>query len=229
MEESRKVTCTKCGGDLILDRERKLYKCMFCGVAFGSSILFDEKALQKAKRSVKIEEFNEADQWFCCVLMLEPGNFEALRGRVLCAGKWKDLMDIKGGESLSTIRVEHIYERIDEAIKTAKEEDKVYFEKFREFVDILDGLREKDMKLRPLLKERKIKQKEADDNPELRGEVTIRRDYFLDESNRVCKSIYQLDDKITPLTKNRKYLMDDFLALRRELMILENEFKKRKA
>ena len=46
MENNIKVICTKCGGELLPDQEGKIYRCMYCGVAFGSTVLFNKIATE---------------------------------------------------------------------------------------------------------------------------------------------------------------------------------------
>ena len=48
MENARTVICTKCGAQLEPDQDYNIYRCNFCGVAFGSSILFNKDAMEKA-------------------------------------------------------------------------------------------------------------------------------------------------------------------------------------
>ena len=131
--EERKLTCATCGGDLILDKERHLYKCTFCGVAYGYA-LFDGTAMQKAKEALRIGEFNDADLYFTFVLSSEPHNFYALRGRLFCAGKWKDSEAIKLSSNLTGKRGENILKRSEEGMKNANENDKDYFRLFSDLV-----------------------------------------------------------------------------------------------
>ena len=149
MYSNRQVICTQCGAELIPDEECKIYRCNFCGVAFGSSILFDEETLPKAKKSLQLGEFDEADVWYNCALMTEPQIFEALVGRILCASKWKRLGEIQKDQPFTPVRLENVNKRITEAMDHSKDQDKEYFAKFKRLFEILDRLWDKDEKSKP--------------------------------------------------------------------------------
>ena len=150
MENEIKVICTKCGGKLIPDQEGKIYRCMYCGVAFGSSVLFNEDAPGKAYRSLIIGEYNEADVWYRCVLMRDPGNAQALRGRILCAGKWKRLSDIDISSVMSVVRFKNLFERIAEAAAESGEDYREYFTAFDRLIDDIRCVQKKDINIKPL-------------------------------------------------------------------------------
>ena len=73
------------------DNKRSLCECRSCGVAYGTSLFFGEPN-KKAKEALINKEFSEADQRYSYMLMLDPHNFDALRGRVLCAAKWSSVV-----------------------------------------------------------------------------------------------------------------------------------------
>ena len=123
MRELVSYSCSSCGGNLVPDQEGKIYRCLFCGVAFGSSILFNKDAEYKAYKAAMADEFNEADVWYRCVLMRDPGYAKALRGRILCAGKWKSLADISAEVLMSGVRFESVLDRINEAVEHTHDEE----------------------------------------------------------------------------------------------------------
>ena len=134
MKGERKLTCATCGGELILDKERHLYKCTFCGVAYGYA-LFDGSAMQKAKEALHLGEFYDADLYFTFALSSEPHDFYALRGRLLCAGKWKDQEAVKLSPNLTGKRAELILKRSEEGAKNAADADKEYFRLYADLVN----------------------------------------------------------------------------------------------
>lgn len=154
MSEEKKLTCTTCSGDLILDKERNLYKCPFCGVAYGYA-LFDGTALEKAEKSLSIGEFNDADLYFSFALSTDPINIRAHRGRVFCAGKWKTVKDIsKTRKDVTGVRAENVNRRCDEAIKNLTEEQGKYFQLIKETLETTDKYNEAVLQGKKITKKR---------------------------------------------------------------------------
>ena len=149
MEDQGRIICAKCGAALVPDGENKIYRCMYCGVAYGSSVLFDEKAADKAKKSLEEGEFNEADVRYTCVLMRNPQDPVALRGRILCAGKWKDFEGIEASAGFSAVRLKNVRECIEDAVYKADEDDKDYFRKILKFIDWYEKVCEDETRLTP--------------------------------------------------------------------------------
>lgn len=139
-EEEKQLVCNKCGGHLSLDRERRLYECHSCGVAYSCVLLSDADSLKSAMHCLSQKDFKEADELFVMELMLDPQNFTALRGRVLCAGRWRSVRDIKLNDVSSYDRIRYKAARVmvEEVITRASDEDKEYFIKFRELVGVLE-------------------------------------------------------------------------------------------
>ncbi|MCR5803779.1 MAG: hypothetical protein K6G47_05915 [Clostridia bacterium] len=122
----KKIVCSNCGGNLIADKDRMLYECKFCGVAYGSSLFFGQP-FKKALEAIGVGEYIEADQRFTHMLMLDPHDFNALLGRFLCAGKWKKIEELTLAHSIPQIRLKNLKERIDEIVPQASDEDREYF------------------------------------------------------------------------------------------------------
>jgi len=153
MSEEKKITCATCAGNLIFDKERNLYKCPFCGVAYGYA-LFDGTALEKAEKALAIGEYNDADLYFSFALSTDPKNIRAYRGRVFCACKWKTInnicktrKDVAGRyRFFSCARAETVNKRCDEAIKNLSEEQGEYFRLIKETLEFTDKYNEAVLK-----------------------------------------------------------------------------------
>ena len=147
---SKDVNCAKCGGRLILDKEKRLYACSFCGVAYGTSLFFDHP-LRKAKQALAAADYIEADQRFSHMLMVDPQDHEALFGRILCAGKWKNIPDIELEDKMVPLMEENLTDRADEAFLHSDEKHKEFFSnvqtivtyyiRWRFFIQKIDSLR----------------------------------------------------------------------------------------
>lgn len=145
------IICIKCGGQLLMDKNRSLCECRSCGVAYGTSLFFGN-ANKKAKEALVNRDFSEADQRYSYMLMLDPHDFEALRGRVLCAAKWSSP---KVESDISGFWVNNLRSRIEYALENALDEDKPYFEKYIEMIDVYSLILAEDNKLKPLKRQLK--------------------------------------------------------------------------
>ena len=211
MDHDIKVICTSCGAELIPDKENKIYRCMHCGVAYGSSILFDRNAGYKARKALEESEFNEADVWFRCVLMTCSYDFDALKGRILCAGKWRDFEDVTDASALSTVRIKNVRDRIEEALVRAWDSDRKYFMYCKELIDTLEKLRQKINEISPI-QEKIDKYKYNLEHTALRisGEG-------VDGYEAVSSSIDEMYYKIEPLQKEKKELETGVANLKKSL------------
>ena len=147
-EDQASLFCSKCKMELVPDEEKKIYRCLNCGVAYRSSLFFDENALYKAKKSLEEGEFKEADLRYTCMFMRYPEDHEVLRGRVLCAGKWKTFEEVESSDGYSPARFKIIRERLKEAIGHSKDQDKEYFLKIESLADIIEELHKKEAELK---------------------------------------------------------------------------------
>ena len=114
LDTSKVIICNKCGAELELDEEKELYECRHCGIAYGYS-LFCGDPIKKANTNVERGEFTEADERFIHMLMVDPNNFLALRGRILCAAQWTGFAELKLGYKMTEERWDSIMERFNEA------------------------------------------------------------------------------------------------------------------
>ena len=202
MDNDIKTVCTKCGGLLIPDQEKTIYRCTYCGVAFGSSILFDKDAPQKAKESLSIGEFNEADIWYNCVLMREPDNFEAHLGRIYCAGKWKSMYSFDHHTILNSVRSERVLERIEDAIKHTEGQSNEFFTQFKTVIGDLERLNAIDIKIRPFKDKKKDLIGKKNELP-YQTEEDIAAD-------AVSSSIASVERDMEPLKQRRTVLFNKF-------------------
>ena len=136
VDVTKTVLCSKCGGQLKLDKEKGLFECRYCGVAYGASLFFNDP-LKKANEAVTKGDYVEADQRFSHILMVMPNDFDALLGRVLCAGKWKNIDDISLPENMLPTVSKNLKDRISEAVDHAGSIDRLFFATFSDLADVL--------------------------------------------------------------------------------------------
>lgn len=131
------VICNKCGGLLNLDKEKRLYECRSCGVAYGTSLFFGDP-YEKIANALKDNDFAEADQRLSYMLMQDPHNFDALLGRTLLAGRWKKISDIVLTEqAFQDVRMNSIKARIADAVAHSAEEDRPFIENMSRLISLL--------------------------------------------------------------------------------------------
>lgn len=133
---TKAVLCSKCGGQLKLDKEKGLFECRYCGVAYGASLFFNNP-LDKANEAITKGDYAEADQRFSHILMVKPDDFNALLGRVLSAGKWKSIDDIRLPEAMIPAVGKNIKDRIKEAVEHAAGADRLFFVTMGNLADVL--------------------------------------------------------------------------------------------
>ena len=130
----KNVNCAKCGGQLILDKEKRLYECTFCGVGYGASLFFNDP-LAKARHAITLADYSEADQRFSYMLMVDPQDLDALLGRIFCAGKWRSINDIDLEDKMLPLMEEHLKDRTCEAVSHSSEAHKQFFSDMQKIVN----------------------------------------------------------------------------------------------
>lgn len=136
---SKTIQCAKCGAGLSLDMDKRVYECGSCGVAYGISLFFGMPH-EKALNAMNMGFFAEADKRFGHILMAEPSDFESLLGRILCAGRWTKVSDIRISDELTPTRLRHAREGLLKAISASEEHDKAYFRCLKDCIEALGAL-----------------------------------------------------------------------------------------
>ena len=132
------ASCKKCGAELRLDKEHKLYICDHCGVSYDYES-FLGGPLEKAKKCLKDRDFESADKWFSMALEADPANFEANRGRILCAAKMFGFIQLRLNSELVKIDWDAFDKRINEAIANSNNLNYSYYSDVKELFDIAHG------------------------------------------------------------------------------------------
>lgn len=130
-----KHTCPNCGGKLLVDTERQMYECPYCGVTFDYDYFREESVLDIAGESLKNNEFTSADRAYDFLLEKEPDNFEALRGKALIAMNVSKIEDISRPGLYSEINYDAACHEIDRAIEASDPDDREYFTVMKDIVD----------------------------------------------------------------------------------------------
>ena len=208
------IICSKCAARLILDKDKRVYQCNHCGVAYGVSLFFG-LPMEKALNSMNTGRFGDAEQRYGNILMIHPSDFEALLGRILCAGKWTKISDIDLTDDVSSTREEDVKKMIGEALQHSSAEDRPYFENVEKLISLLGIYNENNNKLDEI-------------NTELsdfdaKAEVYS---YAYDEPKYKKKRAEERSDilkKSYPYRIENKKIEDEFSELRRTILGMRNE------
>ena len=135
MKDIKKHICPTCGGNLIVNVERQMYECPFCGGTFDYDYFREENVLGIAAQALANKEFTSAGRAYDFMLEKEPANFEALRGKALIAMDMTKIDDIQSIDRYSNINYKTACEEIDRAIESSNPKDSGYFTTMKDIVD----------------------------------------------------------------------------------------------
>lgn len=133
-EKMRKGACPSCGGELIINLDRNVYECLFCGMTLDYEYVRDENVYTSAIKAMKNDQFAEADDMFVRMLETAPSDPNALLGRIMCAGKINNVATFRTLWD-ETILLNVMKTRTKEAIDATEGEDKEYFGKISEILE----------------------------------------------------------------------------------------------
>ena len=205
-EHQETVICSKCAAQLYLDKERRVYECKSCGVAYGISLFFG-MPFEKALNSMNIGNYGDAEKRFENILMVEPSSFEALLGQILCVGRWSRVSDIAFTDVISEEDSPKFRSLFSDAKERLTEADKVFFEKFEELLAMLEKISTNSARLGELKKENE--KLESDKRVRAMAEASTYGNW---------REMKNINDEIEQLEKDNRQLNHDFLALKRELV-----------
>ena len=124
----KKHQCPSCGGNLTVDNDKQMYRCLSCGSAYDYDYFREEQLNEMGDTHLSREEFGAAVDAYRLLLKKNPHDFPALRGLMLAAAYLKDmdgLVSIGEAKNFS-----YNSKLVKEVIGSASEEDKEYFTEF---------------------------------------------------------------------------------------------------
>ena len=208
-DHAETIICSKCAGQLYLDKERRVYECRSCGVAYGISLFFG-MPMEKALNAMNTGHYGEAQKRFENILMVNPSSFDALLGRILCAGRWTRISDIDTSDVISGEDRIKISELISDAKLRVAESDGEFFGKLEELIFLLGRICINNGNVDEL--NRKVEVLDS-----------ISHVYFLAEklstdSGGVSMGRTKLLKDIENMEKEARQLSHEFLAIKRNLI-----------
>ena len=177
------VTCPSCDGELIDNRSRALFECPYCGLTFDYEYVRHDRVLDQAEKALLNELYHEAELYFAHAEETRPRDFRVLRGYALCAVKAPKTLALKLEGDQTKEELNAMRESIASLLEKVPSEEKEYFEKLQEIVEIYDEQRLLRVKIEaPLekvsaLRVKKYSFERFPDTPKPRGEKTWKYNY----------------------------------------------------
>ena len=152
MSNIKKDQCPSCGGNLIDDSEKQMYRCASCGSSYDYDYFREEKLHGMGETYLSRGENMAAIDAYKLILEKNPHDFFALRGLMLAAAYLKDM------DGLSRIgEAKHFSydsQLTVEVLDAASEEDKEYFTEFGKIYVNKQKLIDLNREIKSLRKER---------------------------------------------------------------------------
>ena len=128
MGQIKKRQCPSCGGSLIEDSEKQIYRCASCGSSYDYDYFREEQLHEMGETYLSRGEVKAAVDAYRLILKKTPHDFLALRGLMLAAAYLKDMDGFaRIGEAK---HFSYDSKLVGEVLDAASEEDKEYFSKF---------------------------------------------------------------------------------------------------
>ena len=128
MSKIKKNQCPSCGGNLIDDSEKQMYRCTSCGSSYDYDYFREERLHSMGETYLSRGEVEAAVDAYRLILKKAPHDFLALRGLMLAAAYLKDM---DGFAHISDARhFSYDSSLAGEVFDAASEEDKEYFSEF---------------------------------------------------------------------------------------------------
>ena len=104
----KKHTCPTCAGQLIINQERQMYECPFCGVTFDYEYFREDDVLSRADRFLKSSQWDAAVDAFDFMLAKDPHNFIVLRGKILAVSHMHSLAEMANLQYQEKVNILHV-------------------------------------------------------------------------------------------------------------------------
>ena len=152
MSDVRQHQCPTCGGSLILDEDKQMYHCSFCGSDYDYKYFREDQMHEAGEKYISRSEFKAAADAYKFTLKKDPHDFLALRGLMLAAANLSDMSEL--GRVSDTAEFSYDSEAVRNVIAKASDEDKEYFTEFGKVYSDRVRLDECAMEIRSLQEEK---------------------------------------------------------------------------
>lgn len=128
MSTIRKHQCPSCGGGLIIDNDKQMYHCTFCGSTYDYEYFKEDEMHEAGETYISRSEFMAAIDAYKFTLKKDPHDFIALRGLMLAAANLSNMKQLE--KESESVEFSYDSQIVSEVIAGAAEEDKKYFTEF---------------------------------------------------------------------------------------------------
>ena len=205
IDPSEIVICSKCAARLALNKDKRVYQCDHCGVAYGISLFFGIP-MEKALNSLNTGFYDDANQRFSSILMVHPSDFEALLGRVLCEGGWTKISDIDLTDDVDVSSYKAVRRRLGEAKQHASVHNVPFFENVEKMVGYCEEYKRNMQKI----KENELEVKAFDAGTAVMDVAFHGKDFSIEREQKRTKLL----SEAYPYRVSNKKIEDDFRQLR---------------
>lgn len=214
IDPDKVITCAKCAAQLHLDKNKRVYQCDHCGVAYGVSLFFG-LPMEKALDAMNSGHYSEAEQRFENILMIDPSNFESRLGIILCKGRWAKISDIDLTDDISVPRERGIKNSIAEGLEHSSDTDHAYFEEFGKLIELFDEYSSNKEAIDAIRKE--IEDFEA--------KATVYSIAYNSEKDKKKRELerYELVKKTHPYQVENKKIEGEFRELRNSITAMRDD------
>ena len=183
--------CPKCGGELLIDTDKLIYSCDFCGMTFDFDYFETANLLSVANRALGRGEFNAARKMFEELSEKDPHDAAVLRGLLFCDEKIESLYSLDIEDFPIDTEGKHFTYSIEHADHIGLQ----YFGHIKNAAEI-------SKKYQESVKEDQICQKECNDIGskilDKTGQIDAYR-HSMTNAYRVTSSVAKSDDNISDL------------------------------
>ena len=137
METIKDHKCPSCGGNLVIDNERQIYLCKFCGSTYDYEYFREDNAINMGQTYLNRGEYDAAKDLYRFMLAKDPHDFRALRGLMFASARCNSMEDLM--KLLDSDKFDYDEESVGLIKNSCAEEDKEYFD---EFADIYSNIKE---------------------------------------------------------------------------------------
>ncbi len=124
----RKHQCPSCGGGLVIDNDKQMYHCTFCGSTYDYEYFKEDRMHEAGETYISRSEFMAAIDAYKFTLKKDPHDFIALRGLMLAAANLSNMKQLE--KESESVEFSYDSQIVSEVIAGAAEEDKKYFTEF---------------------------------------------------------------------------------------------------
>lgn len=128
MSTIRKHQCPSCGGGLVIDNDKQMYHCTFCGSTYDYEYFKEDRMHEAGETYISRSEFMAAIDAYKFTLKKDPHDFIALRGLMLAAANLSNMKQLE--KESESVEFSYDSQIVSEVIAGAAEEDKKYFTEF---------------------------------------------------------------------------------------------------